>query len=125
MFWIAGFLTGVVASVGAAFFFRAIAFVSFRKWRGTLINLLSSVGLLVLALLLLVGIALVLGPGRLSQESAPVDRARVLAESLSEMINCGAWVLLFGLPAGLVHAVLLFRSLQRAVPSGGTSRTGN
>jgi hypothetical protein len=89
---------------------RSLLAIFRRRWRAAW-GVIGGAGLLAFTFLLLAAAAYLLGPARLvGNEIDPSQRARVLAENISKLMNISIW----GLPLGVLAAlVAVFRDRRR------------
>jgi hypothetical protein len=105
MQWIAGSALGLLLAVSVFLFVRGLAGVFRKRWRSA-IAILAGVGLFLLQILLVTVVAYLLGPAGLDGTTiGPSNKARILAERISELMNISFWGGPFGLLLGLVQGV--------------------
>ena len=100
-----GWMGGLVVGLGILLLGGSIGYCTARRWRTALVLGIGFGASLVIGIVAMPVLALVLVEGKGSAGS-PEEKARVLAECISEVMNCGAWL---ALPAFLL-GFWLFRS---------------
>jgi hypothetical protein len=104
MLVLVGTVLAVLVAVGVALVVLGLAASAERRWRVGAIHVVAGLALMFVAQVGLAGAAhQLIGPGALTKDISPDIRARVLAESISGLMNVAA----FGVPAGLFGGILL------------------
>jgi len=101
-----GITIGLVLACFPLFVLRGLALLARRKWRQGLANCAGGLGALIVSLL---GVYLV-GVSSIDGSSVdPSQKARILAESLAEAMNCACWTAPLGILAGFCFAFDAYR----------------
>ena len=118
---VTGLVLGLVGAVSIFLGVRGIGSLVRKKWRLGTVRVLTCLGGLVLTVALLAVFAYALVPAALGEKLIePSQKARVLAESISTLMNCSVWGPLIGLLAGVVASLRdLRQSRHRAVEGDG------
>jgi hypothetical protein len=110
MTFLAGGAFAVLVALATVVLVRGVAALLRRRWKDGL-GVLFGIAILGVTVALLAGTAFLLGPAQLDGTTIdPSDKARLLAENISEMMNVSSW----GFPIGLVlGTALVFRARRR------------
>jgi hypothetical protein len=104
MLALVGTVLAVLVAAGVALVVLGLAASAERRWRVGAIQVVAGLALMFVAQVVLAGAAhSLIGPGALTNDISPDIRARVLAESISGLMNVAA----LGVPAGLLGGILL------------------
>jgi hypothetical protein len=122
MLWLAGIGLALVLAVSLALVLKGLGGLSRGKWHGAwaVLSGLGAFGVYILALGLL---AFLLGSVSSEVESDPSQKARILAENISDLMNISIW----GVPLGLLFGgVAVFETLAKStkLPNSCLNSTG-
>lgn len=109
------YLPSVGLGASLFFFVRGLGKLARQRWRSALADLGIFVGVALVSLVLIGVIGTVIVKG---ESPDPAKRARVLAEFISVVMNCGGIAGMFALGTGLIDTVWL--EPRRADPSSGS-----
>jgi hypothetical protein len=99
----AGIVLGVLVAVAVAFVVLGLAACVERRWKVGAVNVVAGFSSMLVAQVVLAGTAhLLMSRGWLTTDVGPEDKARVLADSISGLMNVSA----LGVPAGLLAGIL-------------------
>jgi hypothetical protein len=125
---------GYLSYVGLAAFVIALVASGLRRWHlaARISRTVTLVGASIFALAVGVLILMLVSPrmvlavlpfGVGSTGIDPSQKARVLGETISEMMNCGAFASLVALPSAILWAIALWRLRRRDGVAGYRSET--